>query len=68
MKKKYLLAPCPTTAPEGVSLEMDLRMQHHRIPQLRKIFCEATESAKYLLKTKQDVLFLAATGTAGDML
>jgi aspartate aminotransferase-like enzyme len=54
MKKKYLLAPGPT--------------QHHRTPQSSKIFGEAAESAKYLFQTKQDVLLLAATRTAGDIL
>ena len=68
MKKKYLLAPGPTTTPEDLSLEVALSMQHHRTPQFRKIFGEAAESAMYLFQTKQDVLFLAATGTAGDML
>ena len=68
MKKKYLLAPCPTTTLEVVSLEMALPMQHHRTPQFRKIFGEAAESTKYLFQTKQDVLFFAATETAGDIL
>ena len=68
MKKKSLLAPGPTPIPVYVSLEMALHMQHQRTPQFRKIFGEAAESAKYLFQTKQDVLFLAATGTAGDML
>jgi len=68
MKKKNQLAPDPTTTPEDLSLEVALPMQHHRTPQFRKIFGEAGKSAKYLFQTKQDVLFLAATGTAGDML
>jgi len=68
MKKKYLLAPCPTTTLEDVSMEMALPIQYQRTPQFRKIFCEAAESAKYLFQTKQDVLFLTATGTVGDML
>ena len=68
MKKKYLFAPGPTSVPEHVSMEMALPMQHHRIPQFSKIFGEAVEEAKYLLQTKQDVLILASTGTAGDML
>jgi aspartate aminotransferase-like enzyme len=68
MKKKYLLAPGPTSFPEHVSLEMALAMQHHRTPQFSKIFDEAAEGAKYLIQTKQDVLILASTGTAGDML
>jgi len=44
---------------------------HHRTPQFSKIFgeaAEAAEAAKYLFQTQQDVLILAATGTAGDML
>ena len=68
MKKKYLLVPGPTPALERVALEMALPMQHHRTPQFSEIFGEAAESAKYLFQTKQDVLILAATGTAGDML
>ena len=68
MQKKYILSPGPTTTPEDVSLEMTLLMQHHRTPQFRKIFGEAAESTKYLFQTKQDVLFFAATETAGDIL
>jgi aspartate aminotransferase-like enzyme len=68
MKKKYLLAPNPSTTLEDVSLEMALPMQHHRTPQLRKIFGESAESAKYLFQTRQEVLILASTGTVGDML
>ena len=68
MKKKYLTAPGPTSVPEHVSLEMALPMQHYRTPQFSKIFCEVVEGAKYLFQTKQDVLILAYTGTAGDML
>jgi aspartate aminotransferase-like enzyme len=68
MKKKYLFAPGTTSVPEYVSLEMALPVKHHRIPQFSKIFGEAVEGAKYLLQTKQDVLILASTGTAGDML
>ena len=65
MKKKYLLAPGPTPVPEHVALEMAQPMVHHRTPQFSKIFGEA---AKYPFQTQQDVLILAATGTAGDML
>ena len=68
MKKEYLLAPGPTSAPEHVSLEMALPMQHYLTSQFSKIFCEATKGAKYLFQTKQDFLILASTGKAGDML
>jgi aspartate aminotransferase-like enzyme len=68
MKKKYLSASGPTPVPEHVALKMVLSMQHHRSPQLSAIFGEAAEGAKYLFQTKQDVLILDATGTAGDML
>ena len=68
MKNNYLLAPGPPPLPEHVSLEMVLPMQHLRTPQFSKIFGEATEGAKYLFQTKLDVLILAATGTAGEML
>ena len=68
MKKKYLLAPGPTSVPEHVSLEMALPIQHHRTPQFSKIFGEAAKGAKYLFQNKQEVFILAATRTAGDML
>ena len=68
MKKKYLLAPGPTSVPEYVSLKMALPMQHHRTPQFSKIFDDAAEGAKYLFQAKQDVLIFPSTGTAGDML
>ncbi len=68
MKKKYLLVPGPAPVPEHVALEMAQPMVHHRTPQFSKIFGEAAEAAKYLFQTQQDVLILAATGTAGDML
>jgi serine---pyruvate transaminase len=68
MKKKYLLAPGPTPVTKQVSLEIALPVQHHRTPQLSKILGEATEGAKYLFQTKQDVLILAPAGTVGDML
>ena len=47
---------------------MALPMQSHQIPQFSKVFDEAAEGAKYLFQTKQDVLILASTGTAGDTL
>ena len=68
MKKKSLLAPGPTPIPVYVSLEMALHMQHQRTPQFSKVFGEAAEGTKNLFQTKQDVLILSATGTAGDML
>jgi serine---pyruvate transaminase len=68
MKKKYLLAPGPSSVPEHVSLEMALPMQHHQTTQFSKIFGEAAEGAKYLFQNKQDVLILASNGTLGDML
>ena len=68
MKKKHLLAPGPTPVPEHVALEMAQLMIHHPTPQFSKIFAEAADAAKYLFQTKQDVLILAATGTAGDIL
>ena len=67
MKKKYLL-PGPTSVSEHVSVETALPMQNYRTPQFSKIFGEAAEGVKYLFQTKQDVLILASTGTAGDML
>ena len=68
MKKKNILAPSRTPIPVYVSLEIALPIQHQRTPQFSKVFCEAAEGARYLFQTKQDVLILAATGTAGDML
>jgi serine---pyruvate transaminase len=68
MKKNYILAPGRTPVIENISLEMAFAMQHLRTHRFSKIFSEATERAKYLFQTKQDVLIISATGTAGDML
>jgi aspartate aminotransferase-like enzyme len=38
-------------------------MIHHRTPQFSAIFREAADLLKYVFKTKEDVLILAASGT-----
>jgi aspartate aminotransferase-like enzyme len=67
-KNNNLLASGSIPVPGHASLEMALPMQHHRTPQFSKIFGQTAEGDKYLFQTKQDVLILAATGTAGDIL
>lgn len=63
MKKRYLLAPGPTPVPESALLAMAAPMIHHRTPQFSAIFREAADLLKYVFKTKEDVLILAASGT-----
>src|SRR3989304_6971406 len=63
MKKRYLLAPGPTPVPESALLAMASPIIHHRTPQFSRVFKEAAELLKYVFKTSQDVLILAASGT-----
>lgn len=65
MIKQRLFTPGPTDVPPEVLNEMAKPMFHHRTPRFREMFGEATALLKKLLKTENDVLTLAGSGTAG---
>ena len=65
MLKQYLLTPGPTPVPERIMLAMARPIVHHRMPAFTTIFNEAAEGLKWIYQTKQPVLMLAGSGTAG---
>jgi aspartate aminotransferase-like enzyme len=65
MIKQRLFTPGPTDVPPEVLAEMARPMIHHRTAQFREIFAGATEGLQRILQTKNDVLTIAASGTAG---
>lgn len=65
MLKKYLLSPGPTPVPEEVLLEMAKPMIHHRTAEFSEIFEDVRKKIKPLFGTKNDILILAGSGTAG---
>ena len=61
--KKYLLTPGPTELPSRVLLAMAHPIIHHRAPEFLPVLEQAREGLKWLFKTKNEVLILAASGT-----
>ena len=65
MIKNRLFTPGPTDVPPEVLNEMAKPIFHHRTPQFRAMFAEVNAGLKKLLKTDNDVLTIAGSGTAG---
>jgi len=65
MKKYRLLTPGPTPVPEEVLLELAKPVTFHRTPEFRALLKEVVEDLQYVFQTKQSVLVLTASGTAG---
>lgn len=65
MLKKYLLAPGPTPVPEHVMLEMARPIIHHRTSEFSAVFDSVRRRLPSLFGTKEEVLMLAGSGTAG---
>jgi aspartate aminotransferase-like enzyme len=63
MLKRYLLTPGPTPVPPEVLLRMSQPLIHHRTPEFSQLFAEVQEGLRWLFRTEQDVLILAASGT-----
>jgi aspartate aminotransferase-like enzyme len=62
-KKRYLMTPGPTPIPEDVMLEMAKPIIHHRTPQFKEIIKSCEEGLKYVLKTQNDIVIFASSGT-----
>src|SRR5688572_29295538 len=60
-----LFAPGPTPVPEQVRLRMAEAILHHRTPAFEKIFQQVRDGLKWIFQTKEEVLCLCGTGTAG---
>ena len=65
MIKKRLFTPGPTDVPPEVLNEMAKPIFHHRTPEFKAMFAEVNAGLKKLLKTDNDVLTIAGSGTAG---
>ncbi|MBM7716549.1 alanine--glyoxylate aminotransferase family protein [Siminovitchia sp. FSL H7-0308] len=64
MYKLILRHPGPTPIPKKVNMAMSQDIISHRSPEFIKLFRETTARIKPLFGTEQDVLLLAASGTA----
>ncbi len=64
MKKYYLLTPGPTPVPHRVAAKSAEPILHHRTKEFGEIFKSVQEGMKYVIKTKQDVMMLAGSGTS----
>lgn len=65
MNKMRLYTPGPTSVPEEVLLEMAKPIFHHRTQQYKDLFAKCNEMLKYVFQTKNPVLTIAGSGTAG---
>jgi len=63
--KTRLLTPGPTDVPPEVLNEMAKPIFHHRTEQFRSMFAEVNAGLKTILRTANDVLTIAGSGTAG---
>jgi len=65
MIKQRLFTPGPTDVPPEVLIEMARPMFHHRTPRFREMFAAVNEGLKKIFRTSNDVVTVAASGTAG---
>ena len=63
-KENILLTPGPIPVPESVRRMMNEPIIHHRTPQYRKIFQEASERIKGVYLTKNPVYTFTGSGTS----
>ena len=65
MRKQRLFTPGPTPLHPAVLEAMARPIPHHRTDEFRATFRECVVGLKSFLKTEQDVLILACSGTGG---
>src|SRR6185437_13364665 len=65
MNKMRLYTPGPTSVPEEVLLEMAKPVFHHRTQQYKDLFAKVNEGLKYVYQTKNPVITISGSGTAG---
>jgi serine---pyruvate transaminase len=63
--KTRLFTPGPTTVPEETLLELAKPVTYHRSAESKAILAEMTEDLKYVFQTKNTVLTITGSGTAG---
>ncbi|MDY6913759.1 MAG: alanine--glyoxylate aminotransferase family protein [Planctomycetota bacterium] len=65
MLKSRLFTPGPTDVPPEVLNEMARPIFHHRTERFKEMFSKVNEMLQKLLMTRNDVLTIAGSGTAG---
>ena len=65
LKKSRLFTPGPTPLQPAVQEALARPILHHRTDEFRSVFRECTTGLKRFLKTDDDVLILACSGTGG---
>ena len=65
MKRNLLLTPGPTQIPEDVCAALGRPIIHHRTPQFQENLKEGIAGMQFVLQTKNDIYFLASSGTGG---
>src|SRR3989442_14383519 len=65
LKKSRLFTPGPTPLQPAVQEALARPILHHRTDEFRAVFRECTAGLKQFLKTDDDVLILACSGTGG---
>ena len=65
MIKQRLFTPGPTDVPPEVLVEMAKPIFHHRTTRFKEMFAAINEGLKKLLFTRNDILTIAGSGTAG---
>src|SRR5438093_1396773 len=65
LKKSRLFTPGPTPLQPAVQEALARPILHHRTDEFRAVFKECTAGLKGFLKTDDDVLILACSGTGG---
>ncbi|MFH1753143.1 MAG: alanine--glyoxylate aminotransferase family protein [Candidatus Omnitrophota bacterium] len=63
MKEKLLMTPGPTPVPEEIRSAMAEPIIHHRTPEYREIFKQASDGLKTVFKTANDCLVFTSSGT-----
>jgi len=63
--KQRLFTPGPTPLHPAVQEAMGKPILHHRTDEFRAVFAQSIAGLKAFLKTSEDVLILAASGTGG---
>ncbi len=63
--KPRLMTPGPTPVPEETLLDLARPVFFHRTAEFRAILGEVVEDLKYVFQTKQPVIVLTSSGTAG---
>src|SRR5205823_5062753 len=64
-RPEILMTPGPTPVPPEVLLAQGGPFPYHRGPGYTKLLTDVTEGLKRLMKTENDVVLFAASGTGG---